>query len=161
MLAHHLNDKDRGNYVLKHVIEMAHDDDSEDNRIVAVQLFSSMSECFGKNLCEQFIGLEILSLGEDISFKVRKEAIKQLPIIAKLVNSQFYGRLFSFYQLKAKDQSNWAIRKACVDIILEMSQLCSKEEREGPLTDSMVGLLKDSSKWVQISAYKSLGPFIH
>lgn len=161
VLAHHLNDKDRGNYVLKHVIEMAHDDDSEDNRIVAVQLFSSMSECFGKNLCEQFIGLEILSLGEDISFKVRKEAIKQLPIIAKLVNNQFYGRLFSFYQLKAKDQSNWAIRKACVDIILEMSQLCSKEEKEGPLTDSMVGLLKDSSKWVQISAYKSLGPFIH
>ena len=43
VLAHHLNDKDRGNYVLKHVIEMAHDDDSEDNRIVAVQLFSSMS----------------------------------------------------------------------------------------------------------------------
>ena len=71
-LAHKLNDKDRGDFVLKHVIEMAHDDDNEDNRIVAVQLFSSMSECFGKNLCEQFIGLEILSLGEDISFKVRK-----------------------------------------------------------------------------------------
>lgn len=56
-VAHQLNDKDRGDFVLKHVIEMAHDDDNEDNRIVAVQLFSSMSECFGKNLCEQFIGL--------------------------------------------------------------------------------------------------------
>lgn len=134
VLAHHLNDKDRGNYVLKHVIEMAHDDDSEDNRIVAVQLFSSMSECFGKNLCEQFIGLQILSLGEDTSFKVRKQAIKQLPIIAKLVNKQFFSRLFSFYQAKSKDNSNWAIRKACVDIVLDMSKLCSKEEREGPLT---------------------------
>lgn len=50
-MAHKLNDKDRGDFVLKHVIEMAHDDDNEDNRIVAVQLFSSMSECFGKNLC--------------------------------------------------------------------------------------------------------------
>jgi serine/threonine-protein phosphatase 4 regulatory subunit 1 len=56
-LAHKLNDKDRGDFVLKHVIEMAHDDENEDNRIVAVQLFSNMSECFGKNLCEQFIGL--------------------------------------------------------------------------------------------------------
>lgn len=36
---------------------MAHDDSNEDNRIVAVQLFSSMIECFGKQLCEQFIGL--------------------------------------------------------------------------------------------------------
>ena len=104
---------------------MAHDDDNEDNRIVAVQLFSSMSDCFGSSLCEQFIGLEILSLGEDISFKVRKEAIKHLPIIAKLVSRQFFIRLFSFYQQKARANSNWAIRKACVDILLDFSSLCS------------------------------------
>lgn len=103
--------------MLKHVIEMAHDDDNEDNRIVAVQLFSSMSECFGQSLCEQFIGLELLSLGEDISYKVRKEAILQLPVIAKLVNRQFFTRLFQFYRDKSKDNSNWVIRKACIDII--------------------------------------------
>ncbi len=71
-ITHKLTDKDRGDYVLKHVIEMAHDDSNEDNRIVAVQLFSNMSDCFGKQLCEQFIGLEILSLGDDSSVKVRK-----------------------------------------------------------------------------------------
>ena len=105
---------------------MAHDDNNEDNRIVAVQLFSSMGECFGKNLCEQFIGLEMLSLGEDISFKVRKEAIKQLPIICRLVSKQFFNRLFKFYESKAYDNSNWAIRKACVDILLEMGDLCAQ-----------------------------------
>lgn len=147
--------------MLKHVIEMAHDDDNEDNRIVAVQLFSSMSECFGKNLCEQFIGLELLSLGEDVSFKVRKEAIKQLPTIGKLVSKQFFSRLFSFYQTKARDSSNWAIRKACIDIILEVGKLCLPEEGEGPLTDTYLILLKDNNKWVRISAYKHLGPFIH
>ena len=71
-ITHNLNDQDRRDFVLKHVIEMAHDDDNEDNRIVAVQMFSSMSECFGPSLCEQFIGLELLSLGEDINYKVRK-----------------------------------------------------------------------------------------
>jgi serine/threonine-protein phosphatase 4 regulatory subunit 1 len=160
-IAHSLNDKDRGDFVLKHVIEMAHDDDNEDNRIVAVQLFSSMSECFGKNLCEQFIGLELLSLGEDVSFKVRKEAIKQLPIIGKLVSKPFFSRLFTFYQAKARDGSNWAIRKACIDIILEVASLCLPEEREGPLTDTYLLLLKDNNKWVKISAYKHLGPYIH
>jgi hypothetical protein len=50
---------------------MAHDD-SEENRIVAVQLFSNLSDCFGQQLCEQFIGLEILSLGDDPSVRVRK-----------------------------------------------------------------------------------------
>lgn len=60
----------------------------------------------------------MLSLGEDISFKVRKEAIKHIPVISKLVSKQFFSRLFEFYQLKAKDNTNWAIRKACIDIIL-------------------------------------------
>lgn len=55
-LAHKLNDQDRRDFVLKHVIEMAHDDDNEDNRIVAVQLFGSLADCFGQSLCEQFIG---------------------------------------------------------------------------------------------------------
>lgn len=140
---------------------MAHDDDNEDNRIVAVQLFSSMSQCFGKNLCEQFIGLELLSLGQDVSFKVRKQAIKQLPIIARLVSKPFFGRLFGFYQSKARDSSNWAIRKACIDIILDIAELCSGEQKEGPLTETYILLLKDTNKWVRISAYKNLGPFIY
>ena len=100
---------------------MAHDDEVEENRIVAVQLFGSMSECFGPSLCEQFIGLELLSLGEDISLKVRKEAVKHLPIIAKLVNRHFFQRLLQFYLGKAQDNSNWVLRKACVDTLLGIS----------------------------------------
>lgn len=50
-VSHKLDDKDRGECVLKYVIEMAHDDSNEDNRIVAVQLFSKMADSFGKDLC--------------------------------------------------------------------------------------------------------------
>ena len=42
-------------------------------------------------------------------------------MIAKLVNRQFFGRLFQFYQEKTKDSSNWVIRKACIDILLSVS----------------------------------------
>ena len=66
-----------------------------------------------------------------------------------------------FYQSKARDSSNWAIRKACIDIIQDVAQLCLPEEREGPLTETYLILLKDNNKWVKISAYKNLGPFIH
>lgn len=160
-IAHILNDKDRGDYVLKHVIEMAHDDTNEDNRIVAVQLFSSMSECFGSQLCEQFIGLEMLSLGDDTSVKVRKEAIKHLPVISKLVSKQFFKNRFSqFYSEKARDSNNWAIRKACIDIIIDMSELSDDTDREQNLSELMLALLKDSNKWVRLSAYKNLGKFI-
>jgi hypothetical protein len=45
-----------------------------------------MADCFGKDLCEQFIGLELLSLGEDSNPKVRKEAIIHLPNLSKEVS---------------------------------------------------------------------------
>ena len=34
------------------------------------------------------------------------------------------------------------------------------EVRENELTDAILNFLKDSNKWVKISAYKNLGPFI-
>ena len=103
---------------------MAHDDSNEENRIVAVQLFSKMADTFGRDLCDQFIGLEILSLGEDSHLKVRQEAIINLPIISKEVSQSFFrNRLLKFYQKKSNEQ-NWGIRKSCVDILIEMAAIC-------------------------------------
>jgi hypothetical protein len=48
-----------------------------------------------------------------------------------------------------------------MEIILDIAKLCTSEEKEGVLTEVYVGLLKDNNKWVRISAYKNLGPFIH
>lgn len=94
--------------------------------------------------------------------KVRKEAIKHLPIISKLVSKQFFANRFSsFFIEKARDNSNWAIRKACVDIIIDMAELSTDAEKEGNLTDIMLSFLKDSNKWVRLSAYKNLGRFIY
>jgi len=87
---------------------------------VAVQLFGSLADCFGQSLCEQFIGFELLSLGEDMNYKVRKETILQLPVVARLVNKQFFGRLFQFFRDKASDKSNWVIRKASIDVLGRM-----------------------------------------
>jgi len=57
-----------------------------------------MAECFGAALCEQFVGLEILSLGEDPQIRVRKEAVLRLPTIGKVVNWDFFfNRLLPFY----------------------------------------------------------------
>lgn len=133
-MAHKLNDKDRGECVLKHCIEMAHDDSNEENRIVAVQLFSKMADTFGRDLCDQFIGLEILSLGEDSHLKVRQEAINNLPIISKEVSQSFFrNRLLKFYQKKS-NETNWGIRKSCVDIIIDMANICDDVTRETLLT---------------------------
>ena len=57
-----------------------------------------MASCFGKDLCEQFVGLEILSLGDDKEIRVRKEAINNLANIAQVVSDSFFkDRLLPFY----------------------------------------------------------------
>jgi hypothetical protein len=47
LVAAKLNEKDRGEFVLKHVLLMAHDDADENNRAMAVQLLTNMSSCLG------------------------------------------------------------------------------------------------------------------
>jgi hypothetical protein len=54
----------------------------------------------------------------------------------------------------------WAIRKVCADSFSTFALKCSRKTREDILTESFIRLLNDNSRWVKISAYKSLGPFI-
>jgi hypothetical protein len=57
-----------------------------------------MAPLFGKDLCEQFVGLEFLSKGEDPQVKVRKEAVMNLLSIAKVVSPNFFKqRLLPFF----------------------------------------------------------------
>jgi hypothetical protein len=58
-----------------------------------------------------------------------------------------------------KDQV-WAIRKVCADLFSSFALRCTRKTRETVLTDCFIRLLDDNSRWVKISAYKSLGPFI-
>jgi hypothetical protein len=52
------------------------------------------------------------------------------------------------------------MRKACVEIIVEITRRAPREQKEKELTELMLNLLSDVSRQVKISAYKVLGPFI-
>ena len=83
-----------------------------------------MAHCFGVDLCEQFVSFEILSLGEDPELNVRKESIINLPVIGKIVSQEFFkSRLLQFYISRCSD-NNWEIRKACSEIIVDISEIC-------------------------------------
>ena len=71
-------------------MRIAHDDVNDQNRIIAVRLLSDMSDSFGQDLCEQFIGLEFLSLGDDPHPRVRRETVLNLNKISKIVSRKFF-----------------------------------------------------------------------
>ena len=93
-----MNEEDRGKKILTIVLNLAHDDTDEENRIVAVELLSKLANTFGRDLCEQFAAFEFLSLGYDMSQKVRKEIIKNLPEVSGVVSIEFFkDRLLPFF----------------------------------------------------------------
>jgi hypothetical protein len=54
----------------------------------------------------------------------------------------------------------WGVRKACADVFMPVSCVCSPTVRKSELSPIFTNLLKDQSRWVRMTAYQALGPFI-
>ena len=104
-----LNTDDRGNYILTIVlsnallivmlIELAHDDENADNRIAAIQLLNKLAGKFGKELCENFVALEMMSMADDSEQKVRKTTIQSFVKVCETVSTEFFvKKLLPVYQ---------------------------------------------------------------
>ena len=134
-----------------------------------------MSSHFGKDLCEQFVALEFLSLGGDLHIKVRKEVIKNLPVAGKIVSANFFKqRLLPFFiklyyeifiksyfdKLRLCKDPSQEVRLMCLESIVEVSKLSDSESRQSVLTDKYLEFLKDNQKIIKVTSYKLLGLFI-
>jgi serine/threonine-protein phosphatase 4 regulatory subunit 1 len=54
----------------------------------------------------------------------------------------------------------WGVRKACAEVFMSVSCTCTLQTRKQSLAPLFANLLVDQSRWVRLSAYKTLGPFI-
>merc|ERR1719242_1480024 len=54
----------------------------------------------------------------------------------------------------------WGVRRACADVFMPVSCVCSPQIRKKELAPLFVNLLRDQSRWVRMTAYQALGPFI-
>ncbi|CAD8051234.1 unnamed protein product [Paramecium sonneborni] len=161
-IAQKLSSNEMNELILNDLILMAHDESNEENKMVALQFFGSYAHIANQQFLESFISIEFINAGEDISMRVRKESIQQLPQIAKQVRPEFFiSRLLPHYLQKSEDKSSWQIRRACVEIIVKLAQIAPKHIRQNELSNKMIDFLKDSNKWVKASAFFLLGQFIY
>merc|ERR1711884_39481 len=63
-----------------------------------------------------------------------------------------------FYSLC--EDSVWGVRKACADVFMPVSCVCSPQVRKQDLSPLFINLLRDQSRWVRMAAFQALGPFI-
>ena len=52
------------------------------------------------------------------------------------------------------------MRKACADVFMPVSCVCSPTVRQAELSPLFINLLRDQSRWVRMAAFQALGPFI-
>ncbi|KAI9914924.1 hypothetical protein PsorP6_007749 [Peronosclerospora sorghi] len=152
--------EDQGQHVLTIVLPLAHDDESEQFRISAVALYNGLAEHFGAELCQQFCVPELISLSEDPVFRVRKSTALSFPNVCKTAGVELSReRLIPAFQRLAKDDI-WGVRKACAECFVNVTLALAPADRGPIMTPMFESFIYDSSRWVRMAAYQSLGPFL-
>ena len=70
-----LTSEDRTEKVLPIILECIKDDSDEERRILGLQMVEKLAELLGKEVCQNYLMYEIVSLQDDPVFRVRKETL--------------------------------------------------------------------------------------
>jgi len=158
MITKVLMHEDRADKILPIVLELLKDD--EEKRIAGLELLDVLAADFGSEICQNYLIYEIASLQDDPRYKVRKETVRRIVNISKVVQPEvFQGVLLPVFKKLCVDHI-WGVRRQAVEVLPEVCKLAPDEIKNGPLLEMFKKFTQDSSKWVKQAATQFLGPFI-
>ena len=129
VLMHH----DRADKILPLVLELLKDE--EEKRIIGLELLDALAADFGFEICQNYLIYEIVSLQDDPRYKVRKETVRRIVNISKVVQSEvFQGVLLPVFKKLCSDHI-WGVRRQAVEILPEICMIASDEIKNGPLLE--------------------------
>ncbi|KAK2579862.1 hypothetical protein KPH14_007545 [Odynerus spinipes] len=125
-----------------------------------ISLMSKMALLIGKELTEKVFLDRYIALCEDNVLHIRRICAAHFgEICAAVGRKALLYKLFPIFVQLCLD-SVWGVRKACVDVMMPVSCCVSYPYRRILLADILATHLNDDSKWVRMSAFQILGPFI-
>lgn len=152
--------QDLGHCVLTILLQLAHDDEVEEQRMTAAELLDAIAPIMGRDLCKQFIVPEIVSLAEDPVFRVRKSAALSMSnVCATSDETDIVERLLPSFVTLSEDSMH-RVRRACAETMGEMAKATPLELRATVLKEILIRLANDTSTIVRVAAWQQLGPFI-
>ncbi|XP_018407558.1 PREDICTED: serine/threonine-protein phosphatase 4 regulatory subunit 1-like [Cyphomyrmex costatus] len=132
----------------------------EHDRNANISLMCRLAPLIGSELTEKVFLPRYLDLCEDKDMMVRRICATHFGEMCTAVGKEkLYSKLIPMFIDLCGDRI-WNVRKACVDVMMPVSCCLTPEHRRLLLADILVKHLNDDSKWVQISAFQILGPFI-
>ncbi|XP_046588262.1 serine/threonine-protein phosphatase 4 regulatory subunit 1 isoform X1 [Neodiprion lecontei] len=126
----------------------------------AIALMCKMAPLVGRELTERLFLDRFAKLCSDDIFYVRKVCAANLADFCAAVSKESIETILlpRFIDLCTDDV--WGVRKACAEVIMSVSCCVSLHHRQHTLAPVFAALLGDVSKWVRMSAFQTLGPFI-
>lgn len=73
-----LTNEDRADKILPIILESIRDDSDEDKRIVGLELVDRLAHLLGKDICQNFLMYEIVSIQDDPVYRIRKETVSRM-----------------------------------------------------------------------------------
>ncbi|KAH9504961.1 Serine/threonine-protein phosphatase 4 regulatory subunit 1 [Bulinus truncatus] len=142
------------------ILELASPESLDDYRSEAAALMSKMAPLLGKEITERHFLPRFSEMCTDPLFHVRKVCAANFGEVATVVGVKNCEEVLlpKFYYLC--EDGVWGVRKACAECFMTVSCACSLETRKNELANLFVNLLCDQSRWVRMSAFQQLGPFI-
>ncbi|KAL8581161.1 hypothetical protein ACOMHN_033608 [Nucella lapillus] len=146
--------------VVSVILDLASPSSHDDYRTEAVALMSKMAPLLGRDITERLFLPRFCEMLTDPLFHVRKVCASNFGEVCSVVGVQSSEEVLlpKFYTLCG--DGVWGVRKACAECFMTISCACSLDTRRQFLAGLFVDLLSDQSRWVRMSAYQNLGPFI-
>ncbi|CAK9828991.1 Serine/threonine-protein phosphatase 4 regulatory subunit 1 [Anthophora retusa] len=121
---------------------------------------NKLAPLIGKELTEKIFLDRYIALCEDEELYVRKACVSHFGGLCAAVGRRaLFRKLFPVFVDLCCDKV-WGIRKACVEVMVPVSCCMTLQHRQLLLAELLNMHLNDESKWVRMSAFQILGPFI-
>ncbi|XP_070154598.1 serine/threonine-protein phosphatase 4 regulatory subunit 1 isoform X2 [Polyergus mexicanus] len=125
-----------------------------------ISLMCRLAPLIGSELTEKIFLRQYLDLCENNDMMVRRICATHFGDMCVAVGKEkLYSKLIPTFVDLCGDRV-WGVRKACVEVMMPVACCSTPEQRRLLLADILAKHLNDDSKWVRISAFQILGPFI-
>nr|CAD7585782.1 unnamed protein product [Timema genevievae] len=123
-------------------------------------LMGKIAPLIGRKSTENLFLEKFALMCADPVFYVRKVCAANFGEFCSIVSVEsIENTLLPRFVDLCKDEI-WGVRKACAEVFMSVSCACTMEMRKSTLASLFANLLSDPSRWVCMSAFQTLGPFI-
>ncbi|XP_018571086.1 serine/threonine-protein phosphatase 4 regulatory subunit 1 isoform X2 [Anoplophora glabripennis] len=126
----------------------------------AVTLMSKLAPLLGRDVTERVFLKRFSELCASHMFYIRKVCAARFGEFCTVVGKDAFEKILLPCYITLCEDDIWGVRKACAEVIMYVSCACPPAARKQMLAPVFAKLLQDDCRWVRMSAFQTLGPFI-